>query len=119
MAAPFAEPLFKLVGKLSCLLIGQLQLTIENQRHTACARVLKLSFPNNCGLLRGGRHRGLEIRASLHYRKKQCCDLVAQGDTERFGEQQLAEKSVTRNPTNFRDEMQSGDRIDARFDGRS
>ncbi len=91
----------ELGGKLFCLLVGKLQLTVEDQGQTSRASVLEFHFLESGGLLSGGRECGLEIGDLPQDREQRCRNLVAQLGAKRAGEERLAKQSAAVNAANF------------------
>jgi len=59
------QALLKLAGKLLCLLIRELELTVHDQAQLASAGILELRFLDGRSFLRGSRGCGLEVCALL------------------------------------------------------
>jgi hypothetical protein len=99
--------LLELDGKLFCLLVGKLQLAVQDQSQLAGAGILKLGFQEGGGVLSDGRKCGLEVCGRCHGREERRGDLLTHGVAQRAGKKRLTEQAIGIDAAEFGGKMQA------------
>jgi len=93
---------------------GELELAVQDEAHLVGAIILKKGFLQGCRWLGDGRERGFDVGGFLQSVEHRGGDLVAQGDAEVAGAEQVAQQSIGFDASDLGGKMQSGG-----VDGRS
>ena len=87
------QGLLELGGKLFCLLVGELQLTVEDEGQLVGAGILELSFQESGGSCAAGGRMDLRSAPCCSAESNYCGDLIAQRGAQIAGAEHVAKEA--------------------------